>query len=215
MSIVTLKKKTQTKYNNMSVGSKVGFSLNGTHRSQGYVGQTMLSRSLPRTLMRGNTERGHGGCCGKYPIHPIIQSAVISTEDINVVKPSVISNDGMIETKYRWIHRPAPYATVKPDNNLNINDQQDYITRLRKKTITDSNACQETKTLTQSCASTACMKANYNTYFRTPIVSFTKPESNYTAMSQGEYLLKLDNKCADHDVITTTTNSSNTPFACF
>jgi len=54
MSIATLKRKTQTQYNNMSVGSKTGFSLNGTHRSQGYIGQTSLSRSLPKTLMKGN-----------------------------------------------------------------------------------------------------------------------------------------------------------------
>ena len=53
MSIVALKRKTNTQYNNMSANRK-GFSLNGTHRSQGYVGQTVLSRSLPRTLMRGN-----------------------------------------------------------------------------------------------------------------------------------------------------------------
>ena len=65
MSIATLKRKTQTKYNNMSVGQS-GFSINGTHRNQGYVGQTSLSRSLPRTLMRGNTVRGHGGCCGTF-----------------------------------------------------------------------------------------------------------------------------------------------------
>ena len=61
MSIATLKRKSQTKYNNMSVGQPF-FSLNGTHRNQGYVGQTSLSRSLPRTLMRGNVVRGHGGC---------------------------------------------------------------------------------------------------------------------------------------------------------
>ena len=50
MSIATLKRKTQTKYNNMSVGSTQGFSLNGGFRNQGYVGQTSLSRSLSRTL---------------------------------------------------------------------------------------------------------------------------------------------------------------------
>ena len=46
MSIVTLKKKTQSQYNNVSVGHRQ-FSLNGTHRSPGWVGQTTLSRSLP------------------------------------------------------------------------------------------------------------------------------------------------------------------------
>ena len=51
----------------MSVGSKNGgFSLNGTRRSKGYVGKTMLGRHFPRTPMRGNEARGSGGCCGKY-----------------------------------------------------------------------------------------------------------------------------------------------------
>jgi hypothetical protein len=114
MSIATLKKKTQAKYNNNSVGVSQ-FAINGTHRNQGYVGQTSLSRSLPRTLAKGNTPKGHGGCCGKYVVAPSILSAVTSTEDNSVVKSSVLSYNGMIATQYRWIRRPQPYTTVKPD----------------------------------------------------------------------------------------------------
>ena len=44
MSIATLKRKSQAKYNN-SLGSDTIFSISGTHRNQGYVGQTSLSRS--------------------------------------------------------------------------------------------------------------------------------------------------------------------------
>jgi hypothetical protein len=134
MSIATLKKKTQTKYNNMSVGERQ-FSINGTHRSQGYVGQTSLSRSLPRTLMKGNVAIGHGGCCGKFKKTPIVQSAVISVENPNVVKSSVLGTSGMISTKYAWIKRPQPYTSVKPDNNQNNNSQSDYITYLVDKTL--------------------------------------------------------------------------------
>ena len=78
MSIVTLKRKTQTQYNNMSVGSPNGFSLNGGYRNQGYVGQNIISRSLPKTPMKGDTMRGHGGHYGSYVIKPPIQSAVLS-----------------------------------------------------------------------------------------------------------------------------------------
>jgi len=77
MSEATLKRKTRTQYRNMSVGSKDGgFSLNGTRRSQGYVGQTMLGRHFPRTPMRGNVARGSGGCCGTYYQGTIVQSGV-------------------------------------------------------------------------------------------------------------------------------------------
>ena len=57
MSIVALKKKTAAKYNNMSVGV-AQFSINGGHRNQGWVGQTALSRSIPKTPMRGGAARG-------------------------------------------------------------------------------------------------------------------------------------------------------------
>ena len=66
MSVATLKKKTRTQYHNMSVNRVGGFSLNGTRRSQGYVGQDMLGRHLQSTPMRGNVARGSGGCCGTH-----------------------------------------------------------------------------------------------------------------------------------------------------
>ena len=37
----------------MSVNTGTGFSLNGTTRNQGYIGQTSLSRTLVRTLRNG------------------------------------------------------------------------------------------------------------------------------------------------------------------
>lgn len=117
MSVATLKKKTQAKYNNMSVGQNQ-FSLNGTHRSQGWVGQSTISRSLPRTLMQGKTPKGYGGCCGTYDTSQgITQSAVLSLNNNNVIKPSVISNKGMLEEKltpYRNYLMPYPYVSAIP-----------------------------------------------------------------------------------------------------
>lgn len=143
MSVVTLKRKTNVLYNNMSVGSKNGFSLNGTHRNQGYIGQTMLSRSLPRTLMKGNVAKGHGGCCGKYPQHGIIQSAVTSLNDPSVVKTSVQTTSGMLRTHYKWIWRPQPYSSTKTDTSHNSNPQSTYIqnisTNTAKKVDASSN----------------------------------------------------------------------------
>jgi len=140
MSIVTLKKKTQTQYNNMSVNSKTGFSLNGTHRSQGYIGQTMLSRSLPRTPMKGNVAKGHGGCCGKYPQHGIIQSAVTSLNNTSIIKSSVQTTYGMIRTHYKWIWRPQPYTSTKVDTFHNSNPQSNYIKNLSINTAKVVNA---------------------------------------------------------------------------
>ena len=71
MSLAVLKRKAQTKYNNMSANSTSGFSLNGTHRNQGYVGQTSLSRTIIRTPHKGATPRGHGGQGGTYTTNNI------------------------------------------------------------------------------------------------------------------------------------------------
>jgi hypothetical protein len=203
MSIVTLKRKTQAQYNNNSVGFK-NFSLNGTLRSQGYVGQTSLSRSLPRTLMNGPTLRGHGGCCGKYPMHPIIQSAVISLNDPTVIKPSVINTLGKINEELNCLTNinqsyfiscgpdSTSYKTVKPDNNQHLNNGGDYIKNLAKQTIQQADlSCNKH---INNPKSNSC---NKNTFFSKgpAYINHTKPESDYVPISQGEYLIQLDNSC--------------------
>jgi hypothetical protein len=210
MSIATLKRKSLTKYNNMSVGQN-GFSLNGTHRSQGYIGQTSLSRSLSQTPMKDNTPKGSGGCCGTYLVNPIVQSAVKSTEDSSVVKKTVMNTSGMLSSRNRWAKRGAPFATVKPDNNNNVNNQQDYITRLQKKVIADADSCYQTKT---NCPK--CTTPNIGSMFskRTTYDTFVKPTAIHAAIPQNEYLLKLHNKCADLDVVYEKNNNKNGPFGC-
>jgi len=214
MSIATLKRKSQTKYNNMSVGQPF-FSLNGTHRNQGYVGQTSLSRSLPRTLMRGNVVRGHGGCCGTFTIGSIVQSGVTSQEDSNVVKKSSLGNAGMLSTRYKWINRPQPYATVKPDNNNNTSDQSDYVKRLAKRTMSDIKKSEDSNntecTNIGSVMSGNC--ANYDAYHKKSICSIVKPESEYLSISSGEYIQQLNKECTDND-ITFSSSVVRSPFAC-
>jgi len=218
MSIATLKRKTQVQYNNMSVGAKHGFSLNGTHRSQGYVGQTSLSRSLPQTLMKG-----HGGCCGKYPNVPVVQSAVTSLNDPAVVKPSVVGTQGMINTHYRWMRRPAPFTSVKPDNNTHLNDQSDYITRVRKAAVNAAGSCNVVKEVTCHDVNKKCFiysnggSSNIPGYAqkKKSVYIVTKPESDYVAMSSGEHIEQLHKKCSDNDIVFVQSSTSRgIPFAC-
>ena len=102
MSIVTLKKKTQAKYNNASVG-QAQFSINGVHRLQGYIGQTSLSRCLPKTL--------------KFAGVGVLPQDIWTTEDSQTVKSSVLSNQGRIQTHYQWVRRPQPFSSWKPDSS--------------------------------------------------------------------------------------------------
>jgi len=119
MSLATLKKKTGAKYNNNSVGT--GFALNGTHRNQGYVGQTSLSRSLISTPMVGTVAKGHGGNNGAYPnkiIKPTISQCL---EDSKVIKESTLSSKGMIRERYQWAWRGGIHAPAKSADSNNFN----------------------------------------------------------------------------------------------
>jgi hypothetical protein len=208
MSIATLKKKTQAKYNNMSVGLKQ-FSLNGGYRSQGYVGQTSLSRSLPRTLMRGNVACGYGGCCGTFPIGTIVQSAVVSLNNPNVIKPSVINTDGMIEKRFMWVKRPQPFSSTKANSFNNLNDQGTYIENVTKTTAINYNKCSkiaDTKNKANCCPA-------YNPYFRRVITINTVSDTSIP-FSYNDYNLNRNNACTTNDVLHKTTNTQNTPFAC-
>lgn len=207
MSIATLKKKTKAQYNNSSVGL-AQFSLNGTLRNQGYVGQTSLSRSLPKTPMKGNVICGHGGCCGKYQVTPIVQSAVTSLNDPTKVKPSVLNTNGMIDTKYRWINRPQPYATVKPDANIHYT-QQDRISYIAKKTIQNINKCN----IDHPVNPLSTGNPNYSAYLRSNACSFTKPASMLSAISEGEKIIQLNNLCVAQDKINVPSSINRTPFA--
>ena len=218
MSIATLKKKSAAKYNNISVGAPV-FSLNGTHRNQGYVGQTSLSRFTSRTLVRNGGLRNHGGCCGTFSIGQPVFSGITTTEDSNVVKNSVLSNDGMMQTKYRWIRRPQPYSVVKPDSNHNVNSQSDHIVIIRNDTIREAASCYavaECPTEVSDCNGR---------------VMYTKPTSSYTgtsdiplykgiALSQNEYTLLKRLKCSLQDRLDISGNAvsrnaiSGKPFTC-
>jgi hypothetical protein len=203
MSIATLKRKTQAQYNNNSVNVK-NFSINGTLRSQGYVGQTSLSRSLSRTLMNGPTPRGYGGCCGNYPMHSIVQSAVTSLNDPNIIKSSVINTNGMIDEKINCITNidkkyfiscgPTnnTYNSVKPDNNQHLNYQGAYITNLAKQTIQQNNL--PCNTHVNNPESKSC-SSNISFVRGKSYINHTKPVSNYVPISQGEYLIILDNSC--------------------
>jgi len=180
MSIATLKRKTLAKYNNSSVNTGEGFSLNGTHRNQGYVGQTSLSRSLPRTPMKGNVLRGHGGCCGTYNIRQIVQSGVTSTEDNRIIKSSVLSNKGMLQRRLSC----NPCNVVKPDSNLNANTQGELISRKEKECLLcdiDNNG--------SSCAG-KCSK----------ICICTKPERTYMHLSSSDHIHNLRIACSANDI---------------
>jgi len=219
MSIATLKRKSKVLYNNLSVGSiNGGFSLNGTHRNQGYVGQTSLSRHLSNTPMRGNTPRGAGGCCGTYKVGTIVQSGVNYLNDPNVVKSSVLDNRGSIRTHYRWIWRPQPFSSTKPDTTNNNNTQQSYIESLSANvaSVVDETV-QKNQVIscgTGSLTSTQRPRSGFGFTRLQPrqIQIYSKPESATGAISQNKYTMKLGGLCTQNNKLNqSATNNAPLP----
>ena len=165
MSLATLKKKTQSKYRNSSVGLQQ-FSLNGTRRLQGYIGQTSLSRALPRTPAGGAYAKGHGGCCGTHPSDAAITSAVTNTNDSSVVKSSVLSSKGMLAKRLRCCD-----SVVKPDNQTSLNSSSSYLEYLK-------NKCSQIETYSEYYVDDLWSLANLPT-----------SESDYTNQSTGTDLI--------------------------
>lgn len=203
MSIATLKRKSQTQYNNMSVNSRQGFSINGGYRNLSYVGQTALSNHYPRTLMNGNVIRGHGGCCGTYEVAPIVQSGIQSYQDNSVVKPSVLSTRGMLSSRFRWITRPQPFATVKPDSNQNLNSASDRTDIMKNESMIDTARCNArlppNTTKQAPCQKCSVMRTpdySPNTITKPP-VSIVKPNKY---ISQDDYLQQKKFNCSSTQV---------------
>ena len=212
MSIVTLKRKTQAQYNNLSAGH-TQFALNGTRRSSGYVGQDMLGRSLIRSLSRGGALKGNGGCCGKYPTPEIKTSPEMSClNNTAFVKPSSVSTSGLLMSRHRWVKRPQPYSTVKPDNNLHNNIQSVYIENIARQAIVDGSNCNIVSTVApKKCA--LSKTTNYNTirYCSLPI---SKPDSFLGAVSASEHTQNIDKNCTSKDEKIRLNQNRMVPFAC-
>jgi hypothetical protein len=208
MSIVALKRKTQNTVKASLANGQNSFSLNGSYRNQGYVGQTSLSRSLPRTLMRGNAIRGYGGQGGTYRVLPIVSSSIQSTEDNSVVKSSVINTHGQIRTQYKWIWRPDPYTSVKPDDTLNGKTQQEYVDNLHRSTV----ACLQhkvpfTPTTNPPNCNTDIHFTNKNKFDN--LLNLTKDitgRNGSVATTQGEYISVLSGKC--NSTVSTKSNAN-------
>lgn len=125
MSIVAFKKKSVVQYGthvsgrspggiwiprgpgrNFVSANNNGFSINGSHRNKGRVG-TSSAFSTSKTLFRGRYAVGWGGHGGRYydvPLFNVTKSVIVPGTQYKYVKPSVLSNRGMLRTKYKWAY---------------------------------------------------------------------------------------------------------------
>lgn len=131
MSLSVLKKKANTKYNKLSSRGNSGFSLNNPRRVYSHTNKVQT-----QTPMKGNVPRGHGTCCGNYPIvinksqynnydsHNRLYSGEKSNQGI-----SVKNNQASISTRNKWLKRGYPHYIVKDMEQL---DYEQYIQKLHQ-----------------------------------------------------------------------------------
>jgi hypothetical protein len=212
MSLATFKKKTQSQYKNNSVGQK-NFSINGTTRLQGYVGQDSRSRSLIKTPMVGNVYKGYGGHLGTYKQSVVYPSGIQYQEnETDIVKPSVLSNSGSIATHYRWIRRPAPFATVKPDNPLN-QSQGAYVANLSR-AVVNSIVESPLKTTGGSLSANTPYIYKYTNYNKKALCTELTTKT-LGPLCQSDYTFRLSDACTGTTLPRITYNVQREPFAGF
>tara|TARA_Y100000389_G_C17397996_1_gene483692 strand:+ start:94 stop:732 length:639 start_codon:yes stop_codon:yes gene_type:complete len=121
MSIVALKRKTNTKYSKIS--SNNFFSLNNNRRVRSHSNQYQT-----QTPMKGNVPRGHGSCCGHYPV--VINKSQYNNYDLHEREfkggnhgISVKTNRSSIYHRNKWINSQYPNNVVK---DMSVKHYSDY-----------------------------------------------------------------------------------------
>ena len=197
MSIHVLQRKSRRFKAPISGKGNKGFSLNGTHRNVGAVGQTNLAKSVTRTPFRGVNPMGHGGHNGNYVIN-VSNSGSCCTNDNSFVKTSTKNTKGHIFASFYYptgqqFNYQVPAGTpnckcptIWVQNTSGPNNSQGiYISE----TATKSAACDLSKTfpvVVRACP-TNCGAASYHIGGK-KYIRETYTKSIAQNMSQGIYI---------------------------
>tara|TARA_Y100000992_G_scaffold280650_1_gene227844 strand:+ start:1073 stop:2014 length:942 start_codon:yes stop_codon:yes gene_type:complete len=126
-----------SKYSFSKTSTGGGFSINGKHRNNSWVGQDMrMSKGLSRAKNVSNSRnhgrvpqyKGSGGIHGRYNRVVSGKFGIRSRteDDIKVIKPSVITTKGLLYYKTRWTKRPINkerLTDIFNTANISINDK--------------------------------------------------------------------------------------------
>lgn len=209
----------------------VGFSINGGHRNIGGVGRDM-KMSKSGTPYRGTQPVGFGGTFGKYPsatlvgsrdnniqstgvvpnahskqpaVEPVLNSRIVDTmgSQYLYVKPSVISNYGMLDKKYRWArYGKYPNYWVQPNYTGNQTDtasQGLYVQNLAAKntcTLNVNNVGRYEGHLV-GCGPTLCIPGRSTARFKYNDMARNGPYTKtlYQPVSYSQYNLHITRGC--------------------
>jgi len=185
MSLSVLKRKSETKYNKLSSRGSQGFSLNNPRRVSSHSGQTQT-----QTLMKGTALRGHGTCCGKFPI-VMNKSQYVNYDahvrDFSSSKAnqgiSVKNHTGSMAIRHKWLKSGYPNYVVK---NTRQTDYDMYVAKLHSQSAIQNYASTEEALTKDNCASITYSESSDGTQnCKKKVSTIVK---NVGTMSQSEYL---------------------------
>ena len=220
---------TQGPFGDSKVGSMIGagpngFSINGGRRSNSYIGQSM-AMSKNGTSFLGQFPKGWGGMEGRYPPSESLMNmppakAYVEGIQAEYIKPSVLSNRGMLRKRYRWAYN-GPYPVnwvqpVYPTGPMSDNaSQQAYIDTKTAADIcvTDVNRPDIYKdNIIKTC------RANGTSLISNMVLPYTK--TIHQPQTASQYTLQVQRKCANPIgpqkpfpfAVNSRTNSANVAF---
>ena len=182
-----------------------GFSINGSYRNVSYTGSNMAF-SKSGTPYRGIYPKGWGGSNGRYPdslneislnITPVETGVAIQN---NIVKPSVLSNKGMITRRFRWINSGQyPNNWVQPvytGNLTNNKSQQLYIQNKISSNYYNYDVNNKEKYVNyfKCCDATGCHKSSAHTItVQQSNAPYTK--TLYKPKDSSDYIIRIQRRC--------------------
>jgi len=209
----------------------VGFSINGGHRNIGGVGRDM-KMSKSGTPYRGTQPIGFGGTFGKYPsatlvgstangiqstgavpnahskqaaVEPVLNSRVVDTMGTQYlyIKPSVLSNYGMLDKKYRWArYGKYPNYWVQPNYTGNQTDTASQWLYIQNKAAANTCSLNVNNVGTYEdyivgCGPTLCTGGRSTAKFKYNDMARNAPYTKtlYQPVSYAQYNLYLTRGC--------------------
>lgn len=192
---------------NYYTASNAGFSVTGSHRNIGGVGQSMrFSKSA--TPYRGVYPKGWGGTRGRYPdgpnqvslnINPVLTGVAVQNA---IVKPPVLSTKGMLERRFRWINSGQyPNNWVQPVYTGNQTDTASQGLYVQNKSAAnychyDVNTPEKYVDYFVRCGSTGCQTTparGYTMSIQQANAAYTK--TLHQPKDASDYTLRIQRRC--------------------
>lgn len=189
--------------------SNAGFSVTGSYRNVGGVGQSMkFSKSA--TPYRGVYPKGWGGTNGRYPdgpnevslnIMPVKTGVAIQN---SIVNPPVLSTKGMLARRYRWINSGQyPNNWVQPIYTGNQTDTSSQGLYVQTKSAAnychyDVNSAEKYVDYFVRCGSTGCNPTparGYTMNIQQANAPYTK--TLHQPKDSSDYTLRIQRRCKD------------------